>query len=62
MDRYQFNREKLEFTKVRLGLKTVLKRISLFVLGSIGLAVLYYLISDFSFFLRQKETCSEKRN
>ena len=44
MDRYQFNREKLEFTKVRLGLKTVLKRISLFVLGSIGLAVLYYLI------------------
>lgn len=44
MDRYQFNREKLEFQKVRLSIRIILKRTLLVLFGSIGLALLYYLI------------------
>ena len=44
MNRYQFNKEKLEFTRVRLNVKAILKRTLWVFLGSIGLALLYYLI------------------
>jgi len=44
MNKYQFNEEKLEFTKVRPNIKTVLKRIFWVFLGSIALALLYYLV------------------
>ena len=44
MNRYQFNKEKLEFTRVRYNVKTILKRIFWFFLASIGLALIYYLI------------------
>ncbi|MFA6339313.1 MAG: M23 family metallopeptidase [Bacteroidales bacterium] len=44
MNRYQFNEEKLEFTRVRPNIKTILKRILWVFLGSVVLALVYYLI------------------
>lgn len=62
MDRYQFNREKLEFQKVRLSIRIILKRTLLVLFGSIGLALLYYLIFGLFIFLRLKETCNVKHS
>lgn len=44
MSHYQFNKEKLEFIKVRPGFKIRLKRFLWIFLGSVGLSVIYYLI------------------
>lgn len=44
MSRYQFNEERLELTRTRATIKGLLRKALWFFLGSLGLAVVYYLL------------------
>lgn len=60
MEKYKFNKDKLEFVALKRGVKWWLKRLVQYVLASLVLAILYYIVFSFVFSTDQERSIARE--